>query len=63
MARMAVAVETLEELRRAALADVDPDLVELIGRELERQRGTIELIVGERGRDVTRVRIDLSRLR
>ena len=31
---MAVAVETLEELRRAGLADVDPDVVELIGREL-----------------------------
>ena len=44
---MAIAVETLEELRRAALADVDPDLVELIGRELERQRGTIELIASE----------------
>jgi glycine hydroxymethyltransferase len=44
---MAVAVETLEELRRAALADVDPDIVELIGRELERQRGQIELIASE----------------
>ena len=44
---MAVAVETLEELRRAALADVDPDLVELLGRELERQRGQIELIASE----------------
>ena len=44
---MAIAVETLEELRKAALADVDPDLVELIGRELERQRGTIELIASE----------------
>jgi glycine hydroxymethyltransferase len=44
---MAVAVETLEELRRAALADVDPDVVELIGRELERQRGQIELIASE----------------
>ncbi len=44
---MAVAVETLEELRRAALAEVDPDLVELIGQELERQRGTIELIASE----------------
>ena len=44
---MAIAVESLEELRRAALADVDPDLVELIGRELERQRGTIELIASE----------------
>jgi glycine hydroxymethyltransferase len=44
---MAIAVETLEELRRAALADVDPDLVVLLGRELERQRGTIELIASE----------------
>ncbi len=44
---MAVAVETLEELRRAALADIDPDLVELLGRELERQRGQIELIASE----------------
>jgi glycine hydroxymethyltransferase len=44
---MAVAVETLEELRRAALAEVDPDVVELIGRELERQRGQIELIASE----------------
>ena len=44
---MAVAVETLEELRRAALADVDPDLVELLGRELGRQRGQIELIASE----------------
>jgi glycine hydroxymethyltransferase len=44
---MAIAVETLEELQRAALADVDPDLVELIARELERQRGTIELIASE----------------
>ncbi|HSK16016.1 MAG TPA: serine hydroxymethyltransferase [Gaiellaceae bacterium] len=44
---MAVAVETLEELRRAGLADVDPDVVELIGRELERQRRQIELIASE----------------
>jgi glycine hydroxymethyltransferase len=44
---MAIAAETLEELRRAALADVDLDLVELIGQELERQRGTIELIASE----------------
>ena len=44
---MAVAVETLEQLRRAGLADVDPDVVELIGRELERQRRQIELIASE----------------
>ena len=44
---MAVANVTVEELRRAALADVDPEIVELIGRELERQRGQIELIASE----------------
>mgnify|MGYP006318054483 CR=1 FL=1 len=48
---MAIAVETLEELRRAALAEVDPDLVGLIGQELERQRGTIELIASAAGGD------------
>jgi len=45
---MAVAqVSTLEELRQAALADVDPSIAELIGQELERQRGQIELIASE----------------
>ncbi|HXV58616.1 MAG TPA: serine hydroxymethyltransferase [Gaiellaceae bacterium] len=44
---MAVAVQTFEELRRAGLADLDPAVVELIGRELERQRGQIELIASE----------------
>jgi len=44
---MAIAAETLEDLRRAALGEVDPDVVELIGRELERQRGQIELIASE----------------
>jgi glycine hydroxymethyltransferase len=44
---MAVAESTLEELRQAALADVDPEIAELIGRELERQRGQIELIASE----------------
>jgi glycine hydroxymethyltransferase len=39
--------ETLQDLRRAALADVDPEIAELIGRELERQRGQIELIASE----------------
>jgi glycine hydroxymethyltransferase len=45
---MAVAqVSTLEELRQAALAEVDPAVADMIGRELERQRGQIELIASE----------------
>src|SRR5918995_7366553 len=45
---MAVAqVSTLEELRLAALAEVDPETAELIEQELERQRGQIELIASE----------------
>jgi glycine hydroxymethyltransferase len=39
--------ETVEDLRSAGLADVDPEVAELIGRELERQRGQIELIASE----------------
>jgi glycine hydroxymethyltransferase len=44
---MAVAPLTLEDLRAAGLADVDPDIADLLGRELERQRGEIELIASE----------------
>src|SRR5919198_4494739 len=44
---MAVAQETLEHLRTAGLQDVDPDIAELLGRELGRQRGQIELIASE----------------
>jgi glycine hydroxymethyltransferase len=44
---MAVAQQTFEELRTAGLADVDPEIAELLGRELERQRGQIELIASE----------------
>ncbi len=44
---MAVAHETLEHLRTAGLAEIDPEIAELIGRELERQRGQIELIASE----------------
>ena len=44
---MAVAHETLDRLRTAGLTDVDPEIAELIGRELERQRGQIELIASE----------------
>jgi glycine hydroxymethyltransferase len=44
---MAVAPLTLEELRSAGLANVDPEIADLLGRELERQRGEIELIASE----------------
>ena len=44
---MAIAQETVQHLRTAGLAEVDPAIAELIGRELERQRGQIELIASE----------------
>src|SRR5215208_3154769 len=44
---MAVAQQSLEQLRGAGLAEVDPDVADLLGRELERQRGQIELIASE----------------
>ena len=44
---MHVAQETLTQLRSAGLAEVDPEIAELLGRELERQRGQIELIASE----------------
>ena len=44
---MAVVQETFQHLTTAGLADVDPAIAELIGRELERQRGQIELIASE----------------
>jgi glycine hydroxymethyltransferase len=44
---VAVAPHTFEDLRTAGLADVDPEVSELLGRELERQRGEIELIASE----------------
>ena len=44
---MAVAQETLDQLRSAGLADVDPEIAELLGKELERQRNQIELIASE----------------
>jgi glycine hydroxymethyltransferase len=47
MPGMAVAQETLEQLRTAGLSDVDPDIAELLLRELQRQRGQIELIASE----------------
>src|SRR5437870_10090673 len=44
---MAVAQETVQQLRTAGLAEIDPEIAELIGRELERQRGQIELNASE----------------
>jgi glycine hydroxymethyltransferase len=44
---MAVAQTTLEGLRSAGLAELDPEIAELLGRELERQRNQIELIASE----------------
>src|SRR3989449_8683945 len=44
---MAVAQETIDHLRTAGLADVDPEVAALLEREAERQRGQIELIASE----------------
>jgi glycine hydroxymethyltransferase len=44
---MAVAPHTFEDLQAATLRDVDPEVAALVGRELERQRGEIELIASE----------------
>jgi glycine hydroxymethyltransferase len=44
---VAVVQQSLSELRAAGLADVDPEIAELLGRELDRQRGQIELIASE----------------
>jgi glycine hydroxymethyltransferase len=44
---VAVAHETFEHLRQAGLDEIDGDVAALIGRELERQRGQIELIASE----------------
>jgi glycine hydroxymethyltransferase len=44
---MAVAQETLEHLRTAGLSEIDPEIAELLTRELERQRNQIELIASE----------------
>jgi glycine hydroxymethyltransferase len=44
---VAVAQETFEQLRNPGLEAVDPEIAELLGRELERQRNQIELIASE----------------
>src|SRR5438270_48827 len=44
---MSLAQQTFQHLTNAGLADVDPDIAALLGRELDRQRGEIELIASE----------------
>ena len=44
---MAVAPLTLEDLRALGLTDVDPEIAQLLERELQRQRDEIELIASE----------------
>jgi len=44
---MAVAATDLDRLRTAGLSELDPDVAALLERELERQRGQIELIASE----------------
>ena len=44
---MALAEDTLDALRTAGLAEIDPEIAALLGAELERQRNQIELIASE----------------
>jgi glycine hydroxymethyltransferase len=44
---MSVAQQTFQQLTTAGLARIDPDIAGLLGQELERQRGQIELIASE----------------
>ncbi len=44
---MSVAQETFQQLTTAGLDEVDPDVARLLGAELDRQRGQIELIASE----------------
>lgn len=44
---MAVAQQTFQQLTTAGLDQLDPEIADLLGRELERQRGQIELIASE----------------
>src|SRR5213082_2089688 len=44
---MSVAQETFQHLTTAGLADLDPEIAGLLGDELDRQRGQIELIASE----------------
>ena len=44
---MAVAQETFQHLTTAGLTEIDQEIAELLGKELERQRGQLELIASE----------------
>src|SRR6478609_4351561 len=44
---MAATETTFERLKHAGLDEIDPDIAALLTKELERQRGTIELIASE----------------
>src|SRR5437868_1349204 len=44
---MALAQQTFESLKTAVLAEIDPEIADLLGREADRQRGQIELIASE----------------
>ena len=44
---MAVAQQTFQQLTSAGLDQLDPEIAELLGREVERQRNQIELIASE----------------
>ncbi len=44
---MATSTFSIETLRTAGLAEIDPEIADLIARELDRQRGQIELIASE----------------
>src|SRR5213595_653057 len=44
---MATKQATFQELKQAGLDSIDPEVARLIGDELERQRGQIELIASE----------------
>src|SRR5437867_2073532 len=44
---VSVAQEAFEHLKVAGLEEIDPDIAALLGKELERQRGQIELIASE----------------
>jgi glycine hydroxymethyltransferase len=44
---MAIAHETFEHLKTAGIDEIDPEIAGLLGEELDRQRGQIELIASE----------------
>src|SRR5438046_5150892 len=44
---MAATQATIEQLKHAGLDEIDPDIAALLAKELERQRGQIELIASE----------------